>query len=78
LISLGVYKNENMSFKHQAVSEQDNLDIKPWESYHNTSLQDSKFITLDHDMRHLRKVYKHSLSNKSQDIKNEVVPRFCP
>ena len=67
-----------MNFKRQAMSQQGNQDIKPWESYHNTSLQDSKFITLDHDMRHLKKVFRHSLTNGSQDKKNEVVPRFCP
>jgi hypothetical protein len=50
-----------MSFKHQVVNQKEELDVKPWESYHNISLQNSKFITLDHDARHLEKVYNHEL-----------------
>ena len=79
LTSLGVYDNENkITFKHSIVSAQEELDVKPWDSYHNLSLQTSKFITLDHDMKHLQKVYGHNLKSKDQDQKNEVVPRFCP
>ena len=79
LTSIGIYNYDGkMSFKHQVVNQQDEFDVKPWESYHNMSLQTSKFITLDHDVRHLKKVYNHELQQQTQDKKNEVIPRFCP
>ena len=58
MIRLGVYDYDGkMSFKHEVVNVKDEIEVKPWESYHNFSLQTSKYLTLDHDEKHLKKVY---------------------